>query len=108
MRDAAQCKAAVMQAVKTLGGLDILVNHAAHQVAQERFEDITEERFRRTFETDIPGSMPASEVEHFGQEVALERPGQPGEPAPAYVLLASHDGSLMTGSLVEVTGGKLG
>ena len=108
MRDAAQCKAAVMQTVKTLGGPDILVNHAAHQVAQERFEEITEERFRRTFETDTPGSMPASDAEHFGHEVALERPGEPDELAPAYVMLAWHDGSLMTGSLVEVTGGKLG
>ena len=35
------------------------------------------------------------------------RPGQPEELAPAYVLLASQDGSFMTGSLVHVTGGKL-
>ncbi|MBC7940000.1 MAG: SDR family oxidoreductase [Chitinophagaceae bacterium] len=55
----------------------------------------------------IPGTMPIEEVEGFGHEVALERPGQPEELAPAYVLLASSDGSFMTGSLVEVTGGKL-
>ncbi len=57
---------------------------------------------------NIPGTMPADEVENFGHEVALARPGQPEELAPAYVLLASSDGSFMTGSLVEVTGGKLG
>ena len=51
--------------------------------------------------------MPPNEVEHFGHEVALARPGQPEELAPAYVLLASDDGSFMTGSLVQVTGGKL-
>ena len=45
--------------------------------------------------------MPADEVEHFGHEVALARPGQPEELAPAYVLLASDDGSFMTGSLVR-------
>jgi len=56
---------------------------------------------------NIPGTMPANEVEHFGHEVALARPGQPEELAPAYVLLASDDGSFMTGSLVQVTGGKL-
>ena len=55
----------------------------------------------------IPGTMPLEEVEHFGHEVALERPGQPEELAPAYVLLASNDGSFMTGSLVHVTGGKM-
>lgn len=56
---------------------------------------------------NIPGTMPINEVENFGHEVALERPGQPEELAPAYVLLASDDGSFMTGSLVQVTGGRL-
>lgn len=56
---------------------------------------------------NIVGTMPESEVKNFGHEVALARPGQPEELAPAFVLLASKDGSFMTGSLVEVTGGKL-
>ena len=56
---------------------------------------------------NIPGTMPGSEVENFGHEVALARPGQPEELAPAYVLLASSDGSYITGSLLEVTGGRL-
>lgn len=183
VRESAQCKAAVERAVRELGGLNILVNNAAYQKAQERFEDITEEQWDRTFRTNIygyffmaqaalphltdgdciintgsivgltglpilvdytatkgaihaftkslalylgkrnirvncvvpgpvwtpniPGTMPASEVENFGHEVALERPGQPEELAPPYVLLASRDGSFMTGSLVHVTGGRL-
>ena len=56
---------------------------------------------------NIPGTMPVEEVENFGHEVALGRPGQPEELAPAYVLLASGDGSFITGSLLEVTGGRL-
>lgn len=56
---------------------------------------------------NIPGTMPIEEIEKFGYEVALARPGQPEELAPAYVLLASQDGSFMTGSLVHVTGGKM-
>ncbi len=56
---------------------------------------------------NIPGTMPIEEVENFGHEVALKRPGQPEELAPAYVLLASEDGSFMTGCLLDVTGGKL-
>lgn len=56
---------------------------------------------------NIPGTMPGSEVKNFGHEVALARPGQPEELAPAYVLLASSDGSYITGSLLEVTGGRL-
>ena len=56
---------------------------------------------------NIPGTMPIEEVENFGHEVALARPGQPEELAPAYILLASDDGSFMTGSFIHVTGGKL-
>jgi NAD(P)-dependent dehydrogenase (short-subunit alcohol dehydrogenase family) len=183
VRDSEACRAAVKRTVDELGGLNILVNNAAYQMAQQKFEDVTEEQFRRTFETNIfgyfymaqaalphlsegdaiintgsivglvghpllvdytatkgaihaftkslalnlgergirvncvvpgpvwtpniPATMPIEEVENFGHEVALKRPGQPEELAPAYVLLASSDGSFMTGSLVEVTGGKL-
>lgn len=56
---------------------------------------------------NIPGTMPLEEIEKFGHEVALARPGQPEEIAPAFVLLASDEGSFMTGSLVHVTGGKV-
>ena len=56
---------------------------------------------------NIPGTMPKDEVKKFGHEVALARPGQPEELAPAFVLLASSDGSFMTGALVDVTGGKM-
>ncbi|HEY9402683.1 MAG TPA: SDR family oxidoreductase [Pyrinomonadaceae bacterium] len=183
VRDSDACRAAVKRTVGELGTLNILVNNAAYQMAQQKFEDVTEEQFRRTFETNIfgyfymaqaalphlsegdtiintgsivglvghpmlvdytatkgaihaftkslalnlgergirvncvvpgpvwtpniPGTMPIEEVENFGHEVALKRPGQPEELAPVYVLLASSDGSFMTGSLVEVTGGKL-
>ncbi|MEJ7776447.1 MAG: SDR family oxidoreductase [Sphingomicrobium sp.] len=183
VRQSAECRAAVAATVARFGGLNILVNNAAFQKAQKRFEDISEEQLRRTFETNIfgyffmaqavlphlekgdaivntgsivgltglgilidytatkgaihaftkslalclgergirvncvvpgpvwtpniPGTMPADEVENFGHEVALGRPGQPEELAPAYVLLASSDGSFMTGALVEVTGGRL-
>ena len=56
---------------------------------------------------NIPATMPKSEVEKLGHEVAMARSGQAEELAPAYVLLASQDGSFMTGALVQVTGGKL-
>ena len=56
---------------------------------------------------NIPGTMPIEEVENFGHEVALKRPGQPEELAPAYVYLASEDSSFVTGCLLDVTGGKM-
>jgi len=183
VRDREQAFQAVRLVRDELGGLNILVNNAAFQMAQEKFEDIPEAQIRRTFDTNIlgymwmaqaaiphlqsgdciintgsivgivgipllvdyactkagihaltkslalylgernirvncvvpgpvwtpniPGTMPLDEIEKFGHEVALKRPGQPEELAPAYVLLASQDGSFMTGALVHVTGGKL-
>lgn len=183
VRESAECRDAVARTVRELGGLNVLVNNAAYQMAQARFEDVTEAQWDRTFKTNIygyffmaqaalphlgsgdaivntgsivgltglpilidytatkgaihaftkslalylgprgirvncvvpgpvwtpniPGTMPIDEVRNFGHEVALGRPGQPEELAPAYVLLASSDGSFMTGSLVHVTGGRL-
>lgn len=183
VRDADACRAAVAQVLAELGHLDVLVNNAHYQMAQQRVEDLSEEQFRRSLETNvlgyfhmvkaalphlhpgdsivntgsivgltghallidycatkgavhaftkslalhlgereirvnavvpgpiwtpnIPGTMPIEEVENFGHEVALKRPGQPEEVAPAYVYLASSDASFVTGALLEVTGGRL-
>jgi NAD(P)-dependent dehydrogenase (short-subunit alcohol dehydrogenase family) len=50
--------------------------------------------------------MPRENVESFGQDVPLGRPGQPVELAPVYVLLASDEASYVSGARVAVTGGK--
>jgi NAD(P)-dependent dehydrogenase (short-subunit alcohol dehydrogenase family) len=183
VRESQTCRDAVSQTVAEFGGLDILVNNAAFQNALPTLEELSEEQFRRTFETNIfgyfymakaalphltdgdviintgsivgltghqllvdytaskgaihaftkslalqlgprnirvncvvpgpvwtpniPATMPVEEVENFGHEVALGRPGQPEELAPAYVYLASADSSFVTGALLEVTGGRL-
>jgi NAD(P)-dependent dehydrogenase (short-subunit alcohol dehydrogenase family) len=54
----------------------------------------------------IPATMPEEKVEQFGADVPLGRPGQPAELAPVYVLLASDDGSYVSGARVAVTGGR--
>lgn len=183
VREASTCRDTVERTVKEFGGLNVLVNNAAFQMAQEKFEDISDEQFRRTLETNIfgyfymaraalphlksgdaiintgsivgitgipilidysaskgaihaftkslaiylgernirvncvvpgpvwtpniPATMPIDQVSNFGHEVALGRPGQPEELAPAYVFLAAADSSFVTGSLVHVTGGKM-
>ena len=45
------------------------------------------------------------QLESLGKDVPMGRPGQPAELAPAYVLLASDQGSFMSGALIPVTGG---
>jgi len=54
----------------------------------------------------IPSTMPPEKVVRFGTDTALGRPGQPAELAPVYVLLASDDGSYVSGARVAVTGGR--
>ncbi len=54
----------------------------------------------------IPATMPPEKVAEFGDDTPLGRPGQPSELAGAYVLLASDDGSYMSGARVAVTGGR--
>ena len=55
----------------------------------------------------LPGAgMGPDGVVEAASKTILQRPGQPEELAPAYVLLASSDGSYITGSLLDVNGGN--
>ncbi|AXJ05122.1 NAD(P)-dependent oxidoreductase [Pseudomonas fluorescens] len=54
----------------------------------------------------IVSTMPDEEVQNFGEQTPLGRPGQPVEVAPIYVLLASDEASYITGQRYGVTGGK--
>jgi NAD(P)-dependent dehydrogenase (short-subunit alcohol dehydrogenase family) len=54
----------------------------------------------------IPATMPPEKVEQFGKNTPLGRPGQPVELAGVYVLLASDEGSYISGARVAVTGGR--
>ena len=176
------CRQIIAKAVESFGRLDVLVNNAAYQMTRESLEEIPDDEWDYTFQTNItamfhlckaavrhmkpgaaiintssvnsdnprptllayaatkgaianfsaglaqllaekgirvnsvapgpiwtpliPSTMPKEEVESFGKNVPLGRPGQPAELAPVYVLLASDDGSYISGARVAVTGGK--
>jgi len=55
----------------------------------------------------IPSTMPEDQVESFGQEVPMQRAGQPEEVAPSYVFLASDDSSYMAGQVLHPNGGSV-
>lgn len=55
VKDDAWCQAAVAQTVAAFGRLDVLVNNAAFQEHAERIEDIDDERFMETVNTNIGG-----------------------------------------------------
>ena len=54
----------------------------------------------------IPATMPAEKVQNFGKQVPMQRPGQPKEVAPVFVMLASDEASYVSGANIAVTGGK--
>jgi len=53
----------------------------------------------------IPSTMKPEEVAKFGTQVPFDRPGQPAELAPSYVMLASDESSYTSGAMITVAGG---
>lgn len=53
----------------------------------------------------IPATMAPDEVKTFGEQVPMQRPGQPAELASAYVMLASDESSYTSGAMITVAGG---
>jgi NAD(P)-dependent dehydrogenase (short-subunit alcohol dehydrogenase family) len=53
IQHAAHCRAIVDKAVGELGGIDILVNNAAHQASFKDIEDISDEEWELTFKVNI-------------------------------------------------------
>ncbi|HEY6665126.1 MAG TPA: SDR family oxidoreductase [Propionibacteriaceae bacterium] len=180
--DPQHCRDIIQTAVDELGGIDILVSNAAYQMTHETLEEISDDEWDYTFDTNIgamfrlckaaiphmksgasiigsssvnsdmpspqlapyaatkaaianfcaslaqmlgekgirvnsvapgpiwtpliPATMPEEKVEKFGENTPLGRAGQPKELAPVYVLLASDDGSYISGARVAVTGGR--
>ncbi len=53
LTDPAHCRELVERTVRELGGIDILVNNAAYQMAHEGLEDISTAELEHTFRTNI-------------------------------------------------------
>lgn len=179
--DRAHCREIIRQAVAAFGRIDVLVNNAAHQNTFAELEDIDDDEWDKTFDTNIgamfritkaavkhmergasiinttsvnadkpnptllayastkgaiqnftgglaqmlakrgirvncvapgpiwtpliPSTMSEEQVANFGKQVPMERPGQPAELAPVYVMLAADSASYVSGATIAVTGG---
>lgn len=182
IREQALCQQLVKNSYDEFGRIDVLVNNAAYQMAQQTLEDFSAEQIERTYQTNIiamyylcqaavpkmkpggsiinvasiqayepspelldyaptksaiigftkalskivikqgirvnavapgpvwtpliPSTMPPEKTKNFGNNTLFERPAQPRELAPVFVLLASAEASYITGEVYGVTGGR--
>lgn len=96
----AHCRKLVDQTFSELGGLDILVNNAAHQTTHEAIEELTPEEWDKTFQTNI---HPMFYLSRFalprmkeGSSIINTTSVQAYEPSPTLLAYASTKGAIVT------------
>lgn len=102
--DAAHCRALVDLAVKELGGLDVLVNNAAHQMAFDSVEEISDEEWRDTFRVNLDAIfyLCKAALKHMGQGASIINTASINSDTPNPKLLAY---ATTKGAIQNFTGG---
>ncbi len=110
--DAHHCDAIVQQAVDAFGKLDVLVNNAAHQATHASLDEITDEEWHRTVDTNI-GAMfriTRAAVRHMkpGASIVNTASINADHPNPALLVYATTKGAIQnfTGGLAQLLAGK--
>jgi NAD(P)-dependent dehydrogenase (short-subunit alcohol dehydrogenase family) len=99
IRSRAACEKLVSDAVRQLGGLDILVNNAAYQQSKADISEISDEQMVRTFETNIfaPFRISKAAIPHLPPGSVIINTGSVNSYDPGEELLdyASTKGSIL-------------
>lgn len=110
--DAHHCNAIVQQAVDAFGKLDVLVNNAAYQMTHASLDEITDEEWHRTVDTNI-GAMfriTRAAVRHMkpGASIVNTASINADHPNPALLVYATTKGAIQnfTGGLAQLLAGK--
>lgn len=71
--DRGVCRKVIDETLAAFGKLDILVNNAAEQHPQERFEDVTQQQWEKTFRTNVFGmfQMTQAVLPHLGKGASI-------------------------------------
>ncbi|MBR1165175.1 NAD(P)-dependent dehydrogenase (short-subunit alcohol dehydrogenase family) [Bradyrhizobium elkanii] len=104
LRSADHCRAVVGRAVRDLGGVDILVNNAAHQATFADIGDISDEEWRMTFEVNIHAMffLAKAAVPHMKPGAAIINTASVNSDMPNPILLAY---ATTKGAIQNFTGG---
>lgn len=104
IRNPEHCRTIVRCAVAELGGLDILVNNAAHQATFSAIGDISDEEWQRTFETNIHAMfyLTKAAVAHMKPGSAIINTASVNSDMPNPILLAY---ATTKGAIQNFTGG---
>ncbi len=104
IRDPQHCRAIVKRAVDELGGLDILVNNAAHQATFKDIGDISDEEWQTTFEVNIHAMfyLVKAAVPHMKPGSAIVNTASVNSDMPNPILLAY---ATTKGAIQNFTGG---
>jgi NAD(P)-dependent dehydrogenase (short-subunit alcohol dehydrogenase family) len=110
--DPAHCRAIIDQAVSELGGLDVLVNNAAHQATFSDVEEISDEEWDITFRTNIHAMFYLSKaaVPHMkeGASIINTTSVNADTPSPNLLAYATTKGAIQnfTGGLAQLLAEK--
>jgi NAD(P)-dependent dehydrogenase (short-subunit alcohol dehydrogenase family) len=90
VKDPQHCRSMVERAVRELGGIDILVNNAAHQATFQSIEEISDEEWDVTFRTNIYSMfyLTKAAVKHMPKGSAIINTASINADAPNPQLLA--------------------
>jgi NAD(P)-dependent dehydrogenase (short-subunit alcohol dehydrogenase family) len=104
LRSADHCRAVIDRAVRELGGVDVLVNNAAHQATFADIGDISDEEWRMTFEVNIHAMffLAKAAVPHIKPGGAIINTASVNSDMPNPILLAY---ATTKGAIQNFTGG---
>ncbi|WFU75018.1 SDR family oxidoreductase [Bradyrhizobium sp. CB2312] len=106
------CRSIVHRAVEELGGIDILVNNAAHQATFKDIQDISDREWQRTFEVNIHAMfyLAKAAVPHMrpGGTIVNTASVNSDMPNPSLLAYATTKGAIQnfTGGLAQMLASK--
>jgi NAD(P)-dependent dehydrogenase (short-subunit alcohol dehydrogenase family) len=104
LRNPQHCRSVIRQAVEVLGGIDIVVNNAAHQATFKDIGDISDEEWQLTFDVNIHAMfyLTKAAVPHMKPGSAVINTASVNSDMPNPILLAY---ATTKGAIQNFTGG---